>query len=360
MEFIISMSLCVIGLSHHTTPIQVRECLAVPPNRLPDTLSRLRRETGIREIVLLSTCNRFELYLHARGDAAESAMRSFLIPHLELALSVPCLYRHEGAAAARHLFRVASGLDSQVIGENEILGQVKQAYTCAQAAGTTGKLLNVLFQRSLCIGKRVRCVTGLSRKAGSIGSAAVAMAEKVLGSLVESRVMILGAGEMAERTARSLLTRNVRSVLVSNRTYERARALAGECGGVALRFEEGLASMAQADIVICSTAAPHPIIGTDQVRRVMTERQGRPLIFIDIAVPRDVSPGVQRFDNVYVYNLDDLQAIVDRNLQSRMKSIQAAEEMIAEKTRQFDRWLQELPARPRRAFHCHDPVLSAS
>jgi glutamyl-tRNA reductase len=352
------MPICAIGLSHHTTPIWIRERLAVPPHRLPETLSRLKRESGIREVVLLSTCNRFELYLHTREGAAEPAMCSFLSMDPDLAVSESHLYRHESSAAARHLFRVVSGLDSQIIGENEILGQVKNAYRCAQTAGTTGKLMNVLFQRGLCVGKRIRCVTGLSRKAGSIGSAAVAMAEKVLGSLAESRVMILGAGEMAECTARHLLSRNVRSMLVSNRTYERACELARTCGGIALRFEEGMARMSQADIVICSTAAPHPIIGGEQVRRVMAERKGRPLIFIDIAVPRDVSPDVECFEGAHVYNLDDLQAIVDRNLHCRMQSVQAAEEMIEEKTQEFERWLQELENSPRIKFCSRDPVLT--
>jgi len=334
------MQLFALGLNHHSAPIEVRECLAIPSHRLGETLLGLRDRTGIAEIVLLSTCNRFEAYLCSQDDAKiSSALYRLFRPALQHHMPETHLYEFPDSAAARHLFRVAAGLDSMVLGEHEILGQVKQAYVAAHAAGTTGKLLNVLFQRSLFVGKRVRTETGLARGAGSVASLAVAMAKRVLGCLEECRVMILGAGEMAERTARHLLAHKVRSFIVSNRTYERACDLAARFGGLALGFREGLQHMADADIVICSTAAPHPVIRPELVREMMGRRRGRPLIFIDIAMPRDVHPEVHCIENVHVYDLDDLQAIVDQRMADREKEKRAAEAIVEEQVQEFQGWL---------------------
>ena len=220
------------------------------------------------------------------------------------------LYYHEGEAAVQHLFSVASGLDSMVQGEHEILAQVKQAYQAAHEGGFTGKLLNVLFQRSLFVGKRVRTETGLGEGAASVGSVAVGMAERIFGSLQDRSVMILGAGQMAEVTAKHLLAQKAKSFLVANRTFERACELAEEFGGTAMHFEEGLRQMAEVDIVICSTAAPHAVITPEHVRDIMAQRRGRSLFLIDIAMPRDVDPAVNDIENVYLYNIDDLQQIV--------------------------------------------------
>lgn len=337
------MTLYVIGMNHTSASIEVRESVAISSVRLRETLRSLKEGTGILEAVLLSTCNRLEAYLCAPEiSATRSVFAKLFHPTPVLEITSPCPYEFTDASAARHLFRVVSGLDSMVIGENEILGQVKQAYYEAHAAGTTGKLLNVLFQRGLYIGKRVRTETGLSRGAASIGSLAVTLAERIFGSLEDRRVMILGAGEMAEVTAKHLLRREARSVIVSNRTFERACALAQQFGGTAMRFEDGLRHMAQVDIVVCSTSAPHPIVHPQRVREIMVQRRGRSLVFIDLAVPRDVHPEVRGIDGVYLYNLDDLQAVVDENQTHRKKEIWAAEQIIEEKTEEFKRWLEAL------------------
>jgi glutamyl-tRNA reductase len=312
---------------------------------MPETLHRLKGEVGIPEVALLSTCNRFEAYFQAPDVcAARSALFQFLRRSPGQAVSGPLLYEFAEAQVARHLFRVASGLDSMIVGEHEVLGQVKQAYCAAQAAGTTGKLLNVLFQRSLYIGKRVRTETGLCRGVGSIGSLAATLAERIFGKPEEIRVMILGAGEMAELTARHLFAHKVRSIMVSNRTYERATALAWRFGGVALHLEEGMREMVHADVVICSTAAPHAVIHPEPVREMMTRRGGRPLFFIDIALPRDVHPQVREIPGVHLYDLDNLQAIVDEHIARRRDEIGAAEQIIEEKTEEFRCWLGDFRA----------------
>jgi glutamyl-tRNA reductase len=332
------MSLLVLGLNHQKTPIEIRERFAFTPHQVKDALGPWRDATGASELVMLSTCNRTELYLsHDNAREAEEAALAALEHRAELPLDAYC-YRYEDAQAIRHLFRVASGLDSMVLGENEVLGQVKQAYLLAQKNGCTAKLMNVLFQRSLYVGKRVRTDTGLSMGAGSIGSVAVSLAERIFESLAERTVMILGAGKMAELTARHLLSQKVRALLVSNRTFERAQELAQELGGEAVTFEAGLQRMEEADIVLCSTAAPHPIIRRPEVEALMERRRGRSLFFIDIAVPRDVHPDVHAIDNVYVYNIDDLQTIVRENADKRVCEIRAAEAIVEEKTAEFSAW----------------------
>jgi glutamyl-tRNA reductase len=339
------MSLFVIGLNHRTARLDLRECLAFLPEHLPEALQRLHHHLGLEEIVILSTCNRMEIYVNAEdGPSARVTTLQFLKGHAGPVDIEPHLYLRQDQAAVHHLFRVAAGLDSMVVGEQEILGQVKQAYQAAQKAGLTGKLMNVLFQRSLYIGKRVRTETGLSLGAASIGSAAVSMAERIFGNLQGCRVMVLGAGKMAELTAKHLLSQKVHSLVVANRTYERACELAQQFGGTALHFDEALPRLAEVDIVICSAAVPHPVITVDQVRSILPQRKGRSLFFIDIAVPRDVHPDVHHLDNVYVYNIDDLQRIIADNLARRANEVCAAEQIIAEKSEEFGQWLSAYQA----------------
>jgi glutamyl-tRNA reductase len=334
------MSLLVIGLNHRTAPIDVRERIAFAHARLPEMLGRMRILFPAAEFVLLSTCNRTEVYLNAPDPhAAEQTLTTFLRDRLEKLPVQTHLYCRENLHAAHHLFRVASGLDSMVIGEHEILGQVKKAYLTAHAEGYTGKMLNVLFQRSLHVGKLVRSETGLSLGSSSVGSIAVAMAEKIFRDLHASRVMIIGAGKIAEMTAKHLLAQKVSSVLVANRTYERACDLAAEFGGKAIPFDEILNQMNTVDIVICSTTAPHYIIQPDQVQEIMLRRENRSLFFIDIAVPRNVHPEVQKIHNAFLYNVDDLQGIVNESLSRRAKEVSAAEKIIEEETLEFGRWL---------------------
>jgi glutamyl-tRNA reductase len=330
--------LSLIGLNHQTAPIAIRERLAFAPSQLRDVLPPLRRRLSASELVLLSTCNRTELYLEGPETAAMEAVQ-WMQSHAQDGGLRSHLYLRAEDAAIHHLFRVASGLDSMVLGEHEVLGQVKNAYLAAQQHATTGKLFNVLFQRSLYVGKKVRTETALSTGAGSIGSVAVTLAERIFGKLDEKVVMILGAGKMAELTARHLLSQKVRSILVSNRTFERAQELAGQLGGRALRFEQALHEMETADIVICSTAAPHPIVVPKPISELMTRRKGRSLFFIDIAVPRDVHPDVHGIDNVYVYDIDDLQAIVRENRSKRTQDVERAEVIVDEKRKEFAGWL---------------------
>ena len=333
--------LLVIGLNHRTATIDLRERLAAAPAQLPALLGHWVNRPSIDETVLLSTCNRFELYLvtekpdEARREAL-AYLKEKLGEHFDEGKHI---YERRQTEAVQHLFRVASGLDSMVVGENEILAQVKQAYHTAHETGTTGKLLNVLFQRSLYVGKQVRTETGLSQGAASVASVAATLAQRIFGNLQNNPTMILGAGEMAELTARHLLSQKVHSVFVANRTYERAVDLAKQFGGKAMTFEEGLRYLTNVDIVICSTAAPHPVITPELVKEVMAARQGRLLFFIDIAVPRDVHPDVHQIDNVYVYNIDDLQGIVNENQEKRTGEVTRADAIVKTKVAEFARWL---------------------
>jgi glutamyl-tRNA reductase len=331
----------VLGLNHRSAPVDVREKLAVAPHKLAEMLQELKLESQSDELVCLSTCNRTEVYAQAKNRAqARQAVERIFQSHAGKAGLSGHLYFHESENAVRHLFSVAAGLDSMVQGEHEIMAQVKQAYQAAHEGGFTGKLLNVLFQRSLFVGKRVRTETGLGAGAASVGSVAVGMAERIFGSLQERSIMILGAGKMAEITAKHLLSQKARSILVANRTFERACELAKQFGGTAMHFEEGLRQMAGVDIVICSTAAPHAVITPGHIRRVMGKRKGRSLFLIDIAMPRDVDPAVNDIENVYLYNIDDLQQIVDTNQARRSKEAEAATRIVQQETSEFIRWMR--------------------
>jgi len=335
------MALLTIGLNHRTAPVALRERLAFSAHQLPDVLGHVKSESQAEEAVVLSTCNRTEIYLSAPDSArVQKGLSQWLKVRAESPALETYLYQYADTEAVNHLFRVAAGLDSMVVGEQEILAQVKQAYLTAHKAGFTAKLMNVLFQRSLYVGKRVRTETGLSFGSASIGSVAVSMAERIFGDLHDRCVMIMGAGKMAELTTKYLQSQKVRSIMVSNRTYARACELAQQFGGTALHFEEGLEQMVNADIVICSTAAPHPIISAEQVNDLMQRRKGRSLFFIDIAVPRDVHPDVHQIDNVYVYNIDDLQGLVNDNMARRSQDVYRAEAIIQEKAEEFSRWLK--------------------
>jgi len=355
------MSLLVIGLNHRTAPVDLRERLVFSHSHLDTMLPGLNGQLAASGLVLLSTCNRTEVYLSSDNpSAAKERTLQFIRTHAKSDTVEPLLYVQEDAEAVQHLFRVASGLDSMVVGEQEILAQVKQAYRAAVAAETADKLINVLFQRSLYVGKRVRTETGLAQGSASVASVAVALAERIFGDLRERDIMILGAGKMAELTAKHLLSQKVRSILVSNRTYERACELARQFGGRALHFEEALQQMELPDIVICSTAAPHPVIKPEHVKEIMHRRKGRSLFFIDIAMPRDVHPDVHRLDNVYVYNIDDLQTIVAENVARRSGEITLAEAIIREKSEEFTRWLAAHHAGVRRSLKHFPTDINAS
>lgn len=333
------MNLLVVGVNHKTAPVELREKLAVQPSKLEEVLNSLRRLAGIQEAVVLSTCNRVEIYAaSSEVEASEDTLRKFLAQHLGIADLGRAIYAYRDSDTVRHLFRVATGLDSMVVGENEILGQVKFAYQAALNVQTTGKLTNILFQRSLYVGKTIRTHTALSQGATSVGGVAVLLAERIFGSLQETPVMIVGAGKMAEVAVRHLASQKVPCVLVANRTFERAQELARQIGGEAIRFEEALERLGQVDIVITSTACPVAFITAEHVKKAFPFRHGRSLFFIDIAVPRNVDPAIHGLDNVYVYNVDDLQAIVAENVAKRSQEIHRAESLLENHLQEFAQW----------------------
>ena len=340
----VRMKLFVAGLSYKTAPVEVRERLAVRPSLLPCLGCRLKLNAGLDEVVLLSTCNRVEIYGTTASWVQGKVHRLFrqLCP-ADVDLT-PHIYVKEGAAAVEHLFSVTSGLDSMVIGETEITGQVKNAYQAAQRAGLTGRVLNRLFQTALQIGKEIRTHTAIGRGATSVGSVAVELAEKVFsGDLSDKTVMILGAGKMGEACVRHLTKRGARSVLVANRSPGRAELLAAEFGGRALPFEERMNALADSDILVSSTGSPTTVLHKDEVASVLPARRNRPLILIDIAVPRDIAADVEQLDNVYLYNIDHLQAIVRENSRQREQELSKCNDIIVRRAAALMAKIQPVP-----------------
>ncbi|MGD9748243.1 MAG: glutamyl-tRNA reductase [Verrucomicrobiales bacterium] len=324
------MLLC-LGINHKTAPVEVREKLAFADSHLPEAIREMRRLEGMEETVVLSTCNRVEIYSAVNDpERAMESLREYLTRHFDLGDFAQHIdfYHHSGVGAAWHLFRVASGLDSMVLGETEIFGQVKKAYATAQEAGGTARRLNKLFQQAFQVGKLVRSSTRITHGSTSIGSVAVDLAEKIFGELSGCQVMIVGAGEMSRRTGKSLLSRGAKSIIVSNRSHDRAVELAEEMGGKAVRFDDWEETMIHVDIVITSTAAPHSIIHPAMVETVMKKRRGRSLFIIDIAVPRDVEPAVNELENVYLYDIDALEMMASEAREERERQIALCEAVI--------------------------------
>jgi glutamyl-tRNA reductase len=324
------MKLFVAGLSYKTAPVEFREKLAVHASRLHCCGCRLKVSGNLTEVVVLSTCNRVEIY--GVGTAVNGNVRRLFQELAGHDLDfTPYLYVKEGADAVRHLFAVAGGLESMVMGETEITGQVKQAYQAAQAAKLTGRILNRVFQTALKTAKEIRTQTGIGRGATSVGSVAVELAERIFDrDLSGKTVLIVGAGKMGEACVRHLSKKGARSVLVSNRSFERAQALASEIGGRAIRFDEFLSAMIESDIVVSSTGCPHTILHREDVAKVMSARRNRPLVLIDIAVPRDIAADVQQLENVYLYDVDDLEVIVRENVRQREQELARCRVIIAE------------------------------
>jgi len=328
------MPLVVIGLSHHSSPVEVRERFAFAEGALPGALQELRAAGLAREAVILSTCNRVEIY--AASDLPEgqaiARLRQFLLDYHQCA-GPPGgeIYGRGGRQGLEHLFKVACGLDSMVLGETEILGQLKKAYETALRHKHTGAVLNKAFQRAFHVAKHVRTETNIQRGSVSVGSVAVELAEKIFSTLGRHPVMVIGAGETSEKTARALLSRGAQTILVSNRSHERALELARELGGHAVGFDDWAAEFPRIDILISSTSAPHCILDRAKLEPLMKARKNRPLLLIDIAVPRDIDPSVNFLDNVYLYNIDDLQAIAGDYLRQRQEEISRCEAIIAEK-----------------------------
>jgi glutamyl-tRNA reductase len=335
-----AMNIFVAGLSYKTTPVEVREKLAVNRSRLQCCGCRLKLRGNLSEVVLLSTCNRVEIYGVSpwiRGNV-HRLFQELTNSDFDF---TPHLYVKEGADAAKHLFAVASGLDSMVLGETEITGQVKNAYQAAKDAGLTGKKMNRLFQTAMQVVKEVRTNTAIGRGATSVGSVAVALAEKVFDrDLGDKTVMILGAGKMGEACVKHLAKRGAKTVLVSNRSFERAEKLAAEFGGRAVRLEDSAAAMIEADILVSSTGSPDIVLRREDVAAILPARKNRPLVLVDIAVPRDIDPAVQELPNIFLYNIDDLEAVVRENTKNREKELSFCNAVIngraAELMKRFD------------------------
>jgi glutamyl-tRNA reductase len=338
-----------LGVSHKTAPLELRERLSLTEGRAVGALRELTAAAGIHEAAAISTCNRTELYLIVSDPVeAESTALGVLSRQAEIRPTelLGHLYSHRSSEAARHLLRVTSGLDSMIVGEAEIQGQVKRAYELALVEGATGPILNRLFRGALAAGGRVREETAISEKGVSIPSVAVELARRALGDLGERRVLVVGAGETAELVARALRARGVRTVFVANRHYDRAIGLAQRFDGVAVRFDELPGQLEVADIVVSATNSPHHIVEREGLEQVMAARDGRPLIAIDLAVPRDIEPECREIPGVGVYDIDDVQQIVERNASGREAEAREAERIIETELDRFERWLASLEVVP--------------
>jgi glutamyl-tRNA reductase len=327
------MKLLITGLSHHTAPVEVRERLAFEENTLLEALNRLRRRPGMIEGMILSTCNRVEVAVTAEEQSdAEGSIERFLAESrsVETDWMSPYLYRYHGPDAIRHLFRVASSLDSMVVGEPQILGQLKSAYALAKECGALSGYLDLVMTRAFNVAKRVRTETEIGTSAVSISYAAVELARDIFGSLAGKRVLLAGAGKMAESAARHLRRAGVSDILVTNRTRSRADLLAEEFQGQVIPYEDFVGALAEIDILLTSSAAPHYILTREQMRGVISRRRNRPMFLIDIAVPRNIEPSVNQLDNVFLYDIDDLDRVVKSNLQARKNIAEQAEEIITE------------------------------
>jgi glutamyl-tRNA reductase len=324
------MELLCLGLNHDTAPLELREKVAISNNALGEESRALAANDAIAESLVLSTCNRTEFYLAgADREKAFAALGEHLLNRFGLVPNEH-FYRKSTQDAAVHLCRVVSGLDSMVLGETEIFGQVKKAYAAAHGAGVTGGVLNKVFQRAFSVGKKVRNSTGIQEGQTSVGSVAVDLAEKIFGHLRDSQVMVIGAGEMSRTTAQSLLSRGAHSMFVTNRSYDKAVDLAAKMGGSAIRFDDWEDSLSKVDIIISSTGAPHHVIKPDHIAKVRRKRKYRPLFMIDIAVPRDIDPRVSQIDEVYLYDVDGLQDLANAARDRRQEQIRICEGIITD------------------------------
>lgn len=343
------MNIIVVGLSHKTATVEIREKVAFSPNHMQKPLAELVGLDGIIEGVIVSTCNRVEIYATTRDIAGGIArIKRFLADyhHISLETLEAHLYNYHSEAAIRHVFRVASSLDSMVVGEPQILGQIKTSYGYAAEFRSSGIILNRFLHKAFSVAKRVRTETKIASSAVSVAFAAVELAKKILGDLSNKTVMLIGAGEMCELAAKHFINSGAKGVMVTNRTFERAERLAEEFGGEAVRFEELFDHLHRADIVLSSTGAPHCIIGPKDAEEIVKRRRFQPMFFIDIAVPRDIDPKVDDVENAYLFTVDHLQEIVQANLAQRSLEAEKAEEIINQEIGQFHKWLSTLEVTP--------------
>jgi glutamyl-tRNA reductase len=333
------MQLYALGLNHHTAPLAVREQVAFDPMRLPQALVELTHGHEVREAAILSTCNRTELYCAA--EAPEGAAQWLAEYHrLQPQKISPYLYTLPSRDAVRHMFRVASGLDSMVLGEPQILGQMKQAARVAENAGTLGTLLHKLFQKTFAVAKEVRSTTAIGANIVSMAAATVHLAERIFENISEQKVLFIGAGEMVELCAAHFAAQQPKRITVANRTLERGEALAARFSGDAMRLDEIGERLAEYDVIVSCTASPLPIIGLGMAERALRARRHRPMVMVDLAVPRDIEPEIAKLDDVFLYTLDDLGAIVESGLESREKAVVEAEAIISSRVDGFLHWLE--------------------
>ncbi|GAA5219191.1 glutamyl-tRNA reductase [Corallincola platygyrae] len=335
------MALYAFGLNHKTATVSLREQVAFSPDALIDAARALQAMQGVNETAIVSTCNRTEIYCHGDQGLSDALLLWWADFHnIPVSTLSDVIYRHENNEAVRHLMRVASGLDSLVLGEPQILGQAKQAYASARAANTLGTVLDRLFQQSFSVAKRVRTETEIGASAVSVAYAAVNLAKHIFGSLEQSRVLLVGAGETIELVAQHLKEQGAGQMMVANRTVARALEVADKFQAEAITLSQVPEHMPSADIVISSTAAPLPIIGTGMVSEALVRRKQAPMLLIDLAVPRDIEAQVEELDGAYLYTVDDLQGIVEQNVASRKEAAEEAELIIADQVDVFEGWLR--------------------
>jgi glutamyl-tRNA reductase len=336
------MNLALTGINHRTAPVEVRERMNIPESHLGQAVSDLVHRGGIRESLILSTCNRVEVVTSADDSVdAEPIIRQFLAEHhrFDLAPYQHFFYHYQQQEVVRHLFRVASSLDSMILGEPQILGQLKRAYALAREAGGLNGSLREVVDQALAVARRVRRETALGNAAVSVSYAAVELAKKIFGSLQGKIIFVIGAGKMSELAAKHLIRSGASAIYVTNRTYERAQQLAEAFHGTAIAFDQLFEHLAKADIVISSTGSPGYVVSKELVGRILSARRNRPVFFVDIAVPRDVDPRVNELDNAFIYNIDDLQQVVEANKKQRQREAVWAEEIVQEEVRRTMRRL---------------------
>ncbi len=336
------MPLTVVGINHRSAPVAVRERVAFGPAVVVQALRDLRNRDGVLEAAIVSTCNRTELYCHLDTSANNSAVNWLLGQPTPGATDLlPFLYELPAEETVRHLLRVACGLDSMVVGEPQILGQLKDAYQRAREAGTAGRLLNKLFQHAFFVAKKVRTDTAIGSSPVSLAFAAVRLAEQIHGDLADKAALLIGAGETIELAANHLHAKGLRRTLIANRSLERAQAIASRFAGYALALQDIPLHLAEADVVISATASTAPVLSADTVKVAMASRRRRPMFLVDLAVPRDIDALAAKLEDVYLYTIDDLKAVVEESLRTRMNAVPQAQEIIDTESRRFLNWLRQ-------------------
>lgn len=339
------MSLITLGINHKTAPLDLRERLAFTPQTLPEALLSLKKLDHVDEASILSTCNRTELYCVVSKDNDQAIIQWFSQFHgLDENLLKQHLYIHPHEATIRHAMEVASGLDSMVLGEPQIAGQMKDAYALANEHGTVGQLLGKLFQKAFAVSKQVRTDTDIGSSPVSVAFAAVSLAKQIFGDLKQTTVLLVGAGETIELTTRHLHSQGVKNIIIANRSIERAQKLADEFHGEAIGLQQISDHLHRSDIVISSTASPLPIIGKGTVERALKQRKHEPIFMVDLAVPRDIEPEVNKLDDIYLYSVDDLQSVIEQNMESRQQAAEQAHEIIDTQVSHFLDWQKSLTA----------------